>query len=54
MRCNCGEIFGATSAMLGQNLSPLVGIGLRYVSENLGATAVEPVAPAVTSVGFFL
>ena len=29
--CNRGEIFGATSAMLGQNLPPLVGIGLRYL-----------------------
>ena len=30
-RCNQGEIFGATSAMVVQNLSPLVGIGLRYL-----------------------
>ena len=30
-RCNRGEIFGATSAMLGQNLPPLVEIGLRYL-----------------------
>ena len=49
-RCNHGEIFGATSAMLGQNLPPLDGIGLRAkATENLAATAVAPVAPAVTS-----
>ena len=49
-RCNCGGNFGAASAMLGQNLPPLVGIGLRAkATENLGATAVAPAAPAVTS-----
>jgi len=30
-RCNRGEIYGATSAMVGQNLPPLVGIGLRHL-----------------------
>ena len=34
----------------GQNLPPLmVGIGLRYLSENLVATSVAPVAPVDTS-----
>ena len=30
-RCNHGEIFGATFVIVGQNLPPLVGIGLRYL-----------------------
>ena len=30
-RRNRGEIYGATSAMVGQNLPPLVGIGLRHL-----------------------
>ena len=30
-RCNRVEIFAATSVMLGYNLPPLVGIGLRYL-----------------------
>ena len=33
----------------GQNLPPMVGIGLIKLSENLGATAVAPVAPVDTS-----
>jgi hypothetical protein len=42
-----GGIFGATSAMLGRICPP--GWNRVKVSENLGATAVAPVAPAVTS-----
>ena len=34
--------------MMGQNLAPLVEIGLSYISELLGATAVALVAPEVT------
>ena len=30
-RRNRGEIYGATSVMVGQNLPPLVGIGLRHL-----------------------
>ena len=31
-RCNHGEIYGATTAILGQNLPPPLGeIGLRYL-----------------------
>ena len=45
-RCNHGDIFGATSAMVGQNLPPL-GWNRVKVSENLGATAVAPVAPGL-------
>ena len=49
-RCNHREIFDATSAMLGQNLpSAPPGWNRVKVSENLGATANAPVAPAVTS-----
>ena len=51
-RCNRGEIFGATSAMVGQNL-PSPGWNRVKASENLGATAVAPVAPAVTSLGIY-
>ena len=51
--CNHGEIFGATSAMVGQNLSP-PGWNRITVSENLGATAVAPVAPAVTPLHFLV
>ena len=30
-RRNRGEIYGATSAMVGRNLPPLVGIGFRHL-----------------------
>ena len=46
-RYNFGEIFGATSDG-GQNLSH-PGWNRVKVSENLGATAVTPVAPVDTS-----
>ena len=43
-------MFGATSAMLGQNLTPLQrGWNRVKVSEDLGVTGVALVAPAVTS-----
>ena len=49
-RCNSGEIFGATSAMLGQNLPPLPpGWNRVKISENLGATGVTLVSPVVKS-----
>ena len=49
-RCNHGEIFGATSVMVGQNLPPPPPVWNSVkLSENLGATAVAVVAPAVTS-----
>ena len=47
-RCNRGEIFGATYSMLGAESAP-PGWNRVKVSENLGATVVAPVAPAVTS-----
>ena len=54
-KCNHREILGATSAMVGQNLLPpgwnRVNLMVK-VSENLGATAVAPVAPAVTSLEY--
>ena len=46
-RCNYGEIFGTTSA--GWAKSAPSGRNRVKVSENLGATAVPPVAPVVTS-----
>ena len=49
-RCNLGEIFGATSAMLGR-ICPPPGWNRIKVSENLCATAVTPVFPVVTSLG---
>ena len=45
---NCGKILAVTSAMVGKNLPPF-GWDRVKVSENLGATAVAPVTPAVTS-----
>ena len=51
-RRNRGEIYGATSAMVGQNLPP-PGWNRVKASENLGATAVAPVAPAVTSLAYY-
>ena len=47
-RRNHGEIYGATSAMVGQNLPP-PGWNRVKASENLGVTAVAPVAPVDTS-----
>ena len=47
-RCNRGEIFGATHSMLGAESAP-PGWNRVKVSENLGATAVAPVAPVITS-----
>ena len=47
-RCNRGETFGATYSMLGVESAP-PGWNRVKGSENLGATAVAPVAPAVTS-----
>ena len=46
-RCNLGDIFGATSAMLGR-ICPSDKNRVK-VADNLGATAVTPVAPAVRS-----
>ena len=48
-RCKRGEIFGVTSAMLGQNMPLTPDWNRVKVSANLGVTAVAPVAPAVTS-----
>ena len=45
-----GEMLAATSAMVGR-ICPLPGWDRVKVSENLGATVVAPVAPAVTSLG---
>ena len=42
-RCNRGEIFGATSAMLAESVPP--GGNRVKVSENLCVTAVAPAAP---------
>ena len=42
-RCNHGEIFGATSAMVGQNLPP--GWNRVTISEHLGVTVVTVVEP---------
>ena len=47
-RCNHGEIFGATSAIMGRICPPLVWNRVK-VSESLGATAVAPFAPVDTS-----
>ena len=45
---NHGENLGSTSAMVGR-ICPPSGWDRVKVSENLGATAVAPVAPADTS-----
>ena len=44
---NHGKNLGATSAMVGRICPP--GCNRNKVSQNLGATAVAPVAPVVTS-----
>ena len=45
--CNHGKNLGATSAMVGRICPP--GCNRVKVSQNLGATAVAPVAPVDTS-----